>query len=65
MSHLKEKNITACVSVIKGYIEKSPIMEGKGVAILALEHLRIIQAGDGTDPLPGGSLHCTAKPLAY
>jgi hypothetical protein len=65
MSYLKETNIVNCVSLIQGYIEKSPLLAGKGVAILALAQLKKIQAGDDLDPKPGDSNHCTAKPLAY
>jgi hypothetical protein len=64
MRHLKESNIAKCVSLIKGYIEESPLLAGKGVAILALEQLKRIQAGDDIDPKPGDGNHCTAKPLA-
>ncbi len=65
MNNLKEANINQCVSLLKGYIQESPLTQGKGLAILALEHLQRITAGDGNDPmLPTDDLHCLDKPRA-
>jgi hypothetical protein len=58
MSNLRNENVKKCMSLLREFVDESAV-EGnkKGVAILALEHLNRIMAGDG-EPGP----QCVGSP---
>jgi len=45
MSHLKEKTVNKCVSLLREYIDATALSHQKESAILALNHLQKITAG--------------------
>ncbi len=65
MNDLKKKNATKCVSLLREFIENAPAAANqKRVAVLALDHLRNIQAGTDT-ALPDPSIpNCNGRPRA-
>jgi hypothetical protein len=58
MSHLKNENVTKCVSLLREFIEEASIQGNKkGVAILALNHLQRITAGAEPSPQLQGCVY--------
>lgn len=53
MSYLKEQNVKTCVTLLREYINTTP-SKSKRVAILALNQLQKITAGNGE---PNGTCH--------
>ena len=45
MSHLKKEMANKCVSLLREYIDESPLSDKKKTAVLALEQLQKITAG--------------------
>ena len=45
MNHLQNENISQCFSLLREYINKTRMGKTTGAAILALEHLQKITAG--------------------
>jgi hypothetical protein len=71
MSHLKEKNVNKCVSLLREYIDATALNHQKESAILALNQLQKITAGtDSTDssnssnPTDGLLSKCFGRPKA-
>jgi hypothetical protein len=63
MSRLKTENVNKCISLLRDYIEETSLNNGKEIAILALNQLQTITAGD--DPAAGYYLlSCDGKPRA-
>ena len=68
MSHLKNDVLNRCVSLLREFIDESDeLSRKKGIAILALNQLQRITAGDsyqsGTSPLTSPML-CSGTPRA-
>ena len=63
MSPVKKQHVNTCVSLLKEYINTSPDNEGKGTAVLALEQLQKVTAGNGvyTD---SDNNNCNGRPRA-
>ena len=68
MSHLKEKNVKKCFSLLREYIDETPLNNKKENAILALNQLQQITAGTGSQGSSGDSNSissiCHGRPLA-
>jgi hypothetical protein len=47
MSKLKSENLEKCLSILRGFIDESQQDGKKGIAVLALDQLQRITAGDG------------------
>ncbi len=74
MRTLKDENLNKCFSLLKEFIEDAEAQGvQKGMAILALDQLKQITAGDGdpTNPDPGtdsgneGDVVCLGVPRGY
>jgi len=61
MSHLKKEMVDKCLSLLREYIDEASLSSKKESAILALNQLQKITAGNN-DPTPQFS--CTYKPRA-
>jgi hypothetical protein len=71
MSHLKEKTVNKCVSLLREYIDETSLNNKKENAILALNQLQKITAGtdstgspDGGNPPAGLLSKCFGRPKA-
>ncbi|MGD2089648.1 MAG: hypothetical protein PVH61_25960 [Candidatus Aminicenantes bacterium] len=69
MSHLKKKMANKCFSLLREYIDETPLSSKKEIAVLALDQLQKITAGtDSQDPTNNSSntltLSCAHKPRA-
>ena len=68
MSHLKEKNVKKCFSLLREYIDETPLNNKKENAILALNQLQQITAGTGSQGSSSDSNSissiCHGRPLA-
>ena len=53
MSRLKEQNVKTCVTLLREYINQTP-SKSKRVAVLALNQLQKVMAGNGD---PNGTCH--------
>ncbi len=64
MSHLKESNVNKCFSLLRGYFE-GVTPDGKSkTAILALDQLQRITAGNGTGDDGNENSGCNGRPRA-
>lgn len=63
MSRLKVENVKKCISLLRGYLDQTPPDQQKGAALLALDQLQRISAGDN---ISGGysEFVCLDKPRA-
>lgn len=61
MSYLKNQSIEKCFSLLREYIEETPYGRNKGGAVLALEQLQRITAGNGGDQ---ENVSCNDRPRA-
>lgn len=60
MNYLRNENVKKCLSLLREFVDESSVEQGrKGIAILALDQLKRITAGDG-DPAP----QCIGSPRA-
>jgi hypothetical protein len=60
MNFLRNENVKKCLSLLKEFVDESSVEDSrKGVAMLALDQLKRITAGDG-DPTP----QCIGSPRA-
>ena len=60
MRKLRAESLNKCLSLLREFIEESPVQDNKkGIANLALGQLQKITAG--TDPLPSGG-NCSSIP---
>ncbi len=64
MSNLKATNLNKCFSLLREFIDEAQVSNKKGVAILALNHLQKITAGDGGGATTNSDPHCTGRPRA-
>jgi hypothetical protein len=65
MSYLKEKNVNKCFSLLREFIDEAEGLNSKkGVAILALNHLQKITAGDGGGSSTNSGPQCDGHPRA-
>ncbi|MCK5057169.1 MAG: hypothetical protein KAT34_10975 [Candidatus Aminicenantes bacterium] len=66
MTSLRKENVRKCFSLLKEYLKEAPRSEKKGGAILALDQLRKITAGVGTQDvsLTSDGPVCVSKPRA-
>ncbi len=63
MKKLTKKNLNQCIDLLREFIEETGSTQGKkGVAILALEHLQQITAGEKSDATL--ETNCTERPRA-
>ncbi len=70
MSHLKNESVNRCFSLLREYIDESPLTDKKKSAALALDQLHKVTAGSdpGSSTPDGGTFDnsgCNAKPRAY
>ena len=61
MNTLKSENLKKCLSILRGFIDESPRGCKKGIAVLALDQLQRITAGDGGGDSNNGN-DCNGKP---
>ncbi len=65
MSNLKAKNLNKCFSLLREFIDEAQTLNNKkGVAILALDHLQKITAGDGGGTTTNSGPQCDGHPRA-
>ena len=65
MSHLKEKNVEKCFSLLREFIDEAEGLNNKkGIAILALNQLQKIAAGDGSHGFGETESFCIDRPRA-
>ncbi len=63
MSHLKEKNVTKCLSLLREFIEETSAQGNmKRTAVLALDHLQKITAGTDGQEANNSSSMCVDTP---
>ena len=61
MKHLKEQNVNKCFSLLREFINGTPLSSKKEMAVLALNQLQKTTAGTGSeDPTSG----CHGRPMA-
>ncbi len=64
MSRLKTETVDKCISLLREYIEETSLENRKEIAILALNQLKTITAGD--DPAAGYYVtSCNGNPRIY
>ncbi len=64
MSNLKTKNSNKCFSILREFIDEVQSSNKKGVAILALNQLQEITAGDGGGTTTNSGPSCSGRPRA-
>ncbi len=65
MSRLKAKNVEKCFSLLREFIDEvEGLNNKKGIAILALNHLQKITAGDGGGTTTNSGPQCDGHPRA-
>jgi hypothetical protein len=68
MSHLKKEMANKCFSLLREYIDETPLSSKKETAVLALDQLQKITAGTGSQDTNNGSttfiLACIGRPRA-
>ena len=61
MKRLKEQNVNKCFSLLREFINETPLNSKKEMAVLALNQLQKISAGTGNQgSIPG----CHGRPMA-
>ncbi len=64
MSQLKQANLKKCYSFLKDFINDSGVEDNKkGFAVMALNQLRQITAGDGLNATTNSGPKCLTQPL--
>ncbi len=64
MNNLKTESLNKCLSLLREYLDEGPLNEKKGGAILALNHLQKITAGEGPEDTGYSLISCDGKPRA-
>jgi len=65
MKRLKEQNVNKCFSLIREFINETPLNSKKEMAVLALNQLQKISAGTGNGNSNQDSiLGCHGRPMA-
>jgi hypothetical protein len=63
MKRLKEQNVKRCFSLLREFINETPLNSKKEMAVLALNQLQKISAGTGNSN-QGSILGCHGRPMA-
>ncbi len=65
MSNLKAANLDKCFSLLREFIDEAQTLNNKkGAAVLALDHLQKITAGDGGGATTNSGPQCNGHPRA-